>query len=145
MPQTRTPIERIIMILTMQPGASDWERVPVPPAFLTLEWLQKMVDGLVEKVTLRYGERDIDLLCNEEGLLLNLPPTVCLLDGVGRIHTVLYGPLVVVAASAHGEWVPLTGEEAQEVFAMMSNQWLVSEKLNAALPMLQPESWKSVK
>jgi hypothetical protein len=47
--------------------------IQVPYTGHTLEWLQAQVDGYIEVASNRFDDRSIVVICNEEGLLLNLP------------------------------------------------------------------------
>lgn len=112
---------------------------------LTLKEAQALVGGgLVEKVTLGvYGTREVDLLCNEEGLLKAMLPSLGLLRENGALWSVLRGPVAVVGAEG-GEWWDLELIEAALAQEMMSADSLMVPG-TGRIPLMTPAAWLSDK
>ena len=74
--------ENQILVIIKEPGKGP----VVEPLFdNTLEAFQKAVGGFIETVTF---SNDVVVICNEEGLWLDLPHNVCI-DGVNFCGTIL--------------------------------------------------------
>lgn len=81
--------------------------------------MQEIVGGLIEPIDLvsvgeigQPGSRVVTAYCNEEGKILELPPTVAYVP----MSDVLVGPLVVVAVNMEdGETASLTEEEVAAI------------------------------
>ena len=79
----------------------------------TLKALQEIVGGYIETVTLA---EDMVIICNEEGLIKNLPPN-CKICGHWFVGT-------IILAGVDGEEfadVPITQQQCQSLFGMRCN------------------------
>jgi|SRR5262245_6734329 len=85
-----------------------------PP--LALDALQDLLGGYVEEIWFerREGEPRLAVLDNEEGLLVNLPPTVRF-PQVYSVDGVLRGAVVIMAVDEHGDQTDLTDAQLARV------------------------------
>jgi hypothetical protein len=126
-----------MIVLTKEPGepfrATEVEGV-------TLDMLQARVGGNVEKTTLGTAEhgRMIDLLFNEEGKYAGLPACVGLMHE-DRLHDLVAGPVVVVAATRNGRWDGLTKEEIGTFLDMVTPYKLISH--GGLVTVIKPAAW----
>ena len=84
---------------------------------LRLDQLQDLVGGYIEHIwsaEQRAGEPRLVVIGNEEGLLLNLPPTVRF-PQVYSVGGVLRGAVVIMAIDAHGDQTDLTDQQLGSV------------------------------
>ena len=73
-----------------------------------LESMQELVGGLIEPYDPFYSESDpryenVILVCNEEGKLMNLPPSRAIVDENGRVMDVIRGPFFLCYAPVESE------------------------------------------
>lgn len=88
------------------------ELVTITPADVTLEYMQGIVGGYIEIADqFPAGKVMIQVWCNEEGKLRNLPLNVLRRDGEPLVGTLL----VLAGDHSSGDTLPLTLAEAQRV------------------------------
>lgn len=73
----------------------------------TLEAKQKLVGGRIEVVTLG----DIDIILNEDGKLLRLPPNRVLTDDKGNIFDILVGDIICCRHDGNGNFCSIHQED----------------------------------
>lgn len=76
----------------------------------SLSALQTLVGGYVDRVIVKHDETGmgaLDVWCNDEGILIGLPPNRLVTSGSGS-QVPLFGPLVLCRANSAGEIVDLT-------------------------------------
>lgn len=83
----------------------------------TLEEHQALVDGRVECIAL--SER-IDLWCNDEGKLNNMPPVAAIHDSDGRLVDVIAGPCFIASHDDEGNTTGLDGALLDEARALVA-------------------------
>jgi len=97
-----------------------------------LEPLQKIVDGLIERVYVEELEkRNIILYANEDGLYRNLEPNVFMVDKESkRVVNVLVGNLVFVGTDNKGNDISLTTEQVKYIQDSIFKNlgWITNEK-----------------
>lgn len=80
----------------------------------TLKSMQDVVGGLIDVV---HVKDNIDLVCNDEGLLLDMPPNRLINNRV-----LIAGPFFLVGANVEtGDFVSLTLEQAEEMMKVFSS------------------------
>lgn len=120
-------------------GDDGWETTDVLDVIPTYGWEQKqgvpdletmqgIVGGFVERVAFT---EDIDLWVNEEGLMVNLPPSVRLLDGTGEPAGFLHGP--VIATRHDGPETTSLREEDKVLLAFLRTWVGVSDASRVTL------------
>lgn len=78
-----------------------------------LKEMQSIVGGYIQAI---YPFSEIALVCNEEGMLLGLPPNRGLRDESGKLYDVVCGTFFLCGAPADGEnFVGLTPEQAEQL------------------------------
>ncbi len=98
------------------PTAMDWDFIDLvhpgdtPP--FKLRALQKAVGGLIECISL--GEA-LDAWINEEGKLLDLPPTAFWVDENGVIIDVIQGPIICLRTNEDGDCTPIEESDLARV------------------------------
>lgn len=86
-------------------------------AALPLDKMQDLLGGYLEHVwsaEQRAGEPRLVVIVNEEGLLLNLAPSVRF-PQVYSVGGVLRGPVIIMAIDEHGDQTDLTDEQLGSV------------------------------
>lgn len=80
-----------------------------------LEALQEIVGGYIERVPIQQlDEKHITILCNEEGKLKGMLPTLAILSkSQGKIIEALVGDLIFIGYNDDGDFVSLTEEQLQ--------------------------------
>ncbi len=87
----------MIDILVVRPGeASEWMQIPN-----TLKAMQKIVDGKIELV--RLWDNDVAVVCNEEALLMDLPPNRIVCHPSGNVWGLLCGTFFLCLAPRNSE------------------------------------------
>lgn len=90
--------ESKIKVYVAEPGTDDLQECLIDN---TLEAMQNIVGGYLETVTL---DKDVVLICNEEGRLMNLQPSVC-------IHGITYvGTVILAGYDSDGEFRSLPAD-----------------------------------
>lgn len=77
------------------------------------EAIQSIVDGYYEAVTHPELGRDIIILCNENGMALNLPDNIWF----GRYY--ILGTVIFTTANEEGEFVDLTDEQIKRISSFL--------------------------
>ena len=98
-----------MLILVVEPG-----KVPESREISgSLKEMQSIVGGYIQAI---YPFPGIALVCNEEGMLLRLPPNRGLRDKSGKLYDVICGTFFLCGAPADGEnFVGLTPEQAEQL------------------------------
>ena len=87
----------MIDILVVRPGeAPEWAQIPN-----TLKAMQKIVDGYIEIV--RPWDDDVAVVCNEEALVMDLPPNRILYHPSGNAWGLLCGTFFLCLAPRNSE------------------------------------------
>ena len=96
-PEQTQDMTRAIPVLLLEPGK------PATPILInnTLEAKQQLVGGPIEVIPLQDG---VQLICNEEGKLLTLPPNRALKSEDGKVQDVLVGTCFI-CGSKNGEFI----------------------------------------
>lgn len=92
----------------------------------TLESKQKLVDGLIEVVSLCHCEKNgilysLDLVCNDEGKLLDMPPR-CILDytsdgnDIKEFDTICGPCFFVIGNNSNGEFESLNNNDIKFIY-----------------------------
>ena len=99
-----------MLVLVVEPG-----NVPNTREITnSLQEMQKVVGGMVQ-VIYPFPNQKIALVCNEEGLLLGLPPNRGLRDEDGALYDIVCGTFFLCGASASGEvFMSLTQEQVEQ-------------------------------
>lgn len=79
----------------------------------TYELLKNNVNGCIECVSWIniFSERNIDIWINEEGKILNLLPSIIILDDKNNISDILNGNIVFAKSDSKGNTLPLNNED----------------------------------
>ena len=79
----------------------------------TYELLKNNVNGCIECVSWIniFSERNIDIWINEEGKILNLLPSIIILDDKNNISDILNGNIVFAKSDSKGNTLPLNIED----------------------------------
>lgn len=98
----------MIDILVVRPGEGpEWMQIPN-----TLKAMQKIVEGRIELV--RPWDNDVAVICNEEALLLDLPPNRIVRHPSGNVWGLLCGTFFLCLAPVNSEVImslpPMLGE-----------------------------------
>lgn len=99
-----------INVLVIEEGCEGIELVAIDKNN-QLEELQKIVGGLIEPVT---TENEFDIICNEEGKIKGLKPTMPLKDYEGNLFDILVGNIVITKADGE-EWVGLEQSDIEHI------------------------------
>ena len=102
-PELTQNMTRAIPVLLLEPGKL------AKPILVnnTLEAKQQLVGGPIEVIPL---QDNVQLICNEEGKLLALPPNRALKNEDGKVQDVLVGTCLI-CGSKDGEFIGLTPEQ----------------------------------
>ena len=102
----------------------------------TLEDLQKIVEGYIEMPYLSgvFAENDIDIIINEEGKLINLTPSIAVIDKEnGGILDIVHGRCIFTSHDEDGETIGLNEEQIM----------IVERELKVSVDLINPNTFDS--
>ena len=110
----------------------------------TYELLKNNVNGCIECVSWIniFSERNIDIWINEEGKILNLLPSIIILDDKNNISDILNGNIVFAKSDSKGNTLPLNNEDIIFIIDIFErNKCLVDyNKLLMCIPFIRYQS-----
>jgi hypothetical protein len=114
--------------LKLQPWSLQCDEIVTERFENTYDMINYHVEGLIERLPYfqEFNERDIDIWINEEGKLINLPPTAVVVDKESqKILDVIHGSWVFAKHDGSGETVPLNAKEQQFILCYFATKEIV--------------------